>query len=211
MPEGSPRCDIYYRLSELLLQHTSSIVFNALTKSDSFDEYERIIGITSPHRDFRRRLAVEIARYIDGAWMEAMSPAGDLKQKQKAAHHQLKITRNRLARARRPLMGNPDYDKAVVEAVYYRHELNKYKRPRGRVEKEFAAIFVQRAGDIFTSVTGERVSFINYGDQANGGAFGELLKAITRDTHQLAIALKLDRKRFSANLARYARHRQVTR
>jgi hypothetical protein len=199
---------IYDRVAALLSRQNSPIVFRALTRWGSFDEYEGLLGIASPNHDFRRRLAVEIARYIDGAWIEAMPPTGDLEQKVKIARHKLKIIKNRLTRAKAPMIGNPDYKKAFVEHVYYQQELNIYKRPRGAVRKDSSANFAQRTAEIYTSVTGKEATIINNRDSDNGGLFGELLKKLTRDTLRLANALKVDPSRLSGNLARYARHRR---
>jgi hypothetical protein len=83
--------EFVYEFSAFLLKQRSSVVLKCLTRSGSFEEYERIIGITSPHLEFRKRIAVEIARYIDGAWIEATPPWGDLKEKAKKSHHRLKF------------------------------------------------------------------------------------------------------------------------
>jgi hypothetical protein len=194
---------IYERAAAILLRQMSSIVFKALTKSGSFDDYEQIIGIESPHADFRRRLSVEIARYIDGAWMQATCPTGDLGQKVKAARHKLKISRNRLNK--RALTGSPDHDKAFYEWLYHKVEFDDHKLPRGRAKNEFAAFFVQRTAEIYAAITG-REAVIDNRDNDNGGPFGEFLQAITDDTHGIANALRLDRKHLSTSLARQARY-----
>jgi hypothetical protein len=205
MPD--PDSSIYERAAALL-QETSSIVFKALTKSGSFAKYEQVIEVVSPHSEFRRQISIEIARYIDGAWIEATSPVDDLKRKLKVARHTLKISRNRFSRANAPPVANPAHDNAFIEFLYYQQELNDHKLPRGRVQKESAAIFVRRAAEIFTRFTGRPATIINDRDGDNTGPFGELLKAIVSDTLCLTKALKLDPRRLSTNLARLARNKR---
>jgi hypothetical protein len=204
-----PFTEEYIReVSAALLKVRSSVVFKTLTKWGTFEKYEMIVGIAAPHSQFRQRLAVEIARYIDGAWIEATPPDGDLAQIAKASRHRLRITENRLTRSKRPLIGDAMFHRAFAERTYDQHRLNAHKRPRGRATKEFAAIFVERAAKIFTEVTGAPATIVNNRDGDNGGVFGRLLEEITRDTLDLASGLKLDRSRLSANLARLARQKR---
>ncbi len=195
-------------VSAALLKVRSSAVFKMLTTRGSFEKYEKIVGIVAPHSQFRQRLAVEIARYIDGAWIKSTPSEGNLRQKAKQSYHRLKITKNRLVRAKEPTIGNPEYHAALAERTYDQHRLNEHKRPRGRVRKEFAAIFVGHAAKIFTDITGTPATIVNNRDGDNGGVFGRLLEEITRDTHQLANSMELDPSRLSANLARSARQKR---
>jgi len=195
-------------IAALLVRQLSSTVCNVLTKHRLFEEYERIIGIASPHHAFRKLLAWELARYLQGAWVEAMSDTRELEEKAKASRHKLKILRNGLNRAHRPLEGNPEYERAFTEAVFDRHYLGNNKAPRGRPRQEFTAIFVDRTAEIFRRFSGKDPVIINNRDQDNGGPFGEFLTALKRDTLTLAKALGWDQRRLSANLARYARHRR---
>ena len=148
---------------------------------------------------------MEIARYIDGAWIEATPPEGDLKQKAKLSHHKLKILRNRLIRAKRPLVGSSEYCMAFAECVYDKYLLNANKRPRGRVTKQFADFFAKRVGQIFTAVTGRPATIQNSRHGDNTGPFGELLKELQIDISLLAKCLDTNRSRLSGNLARLAR------
>jgi hypothetical protein len=199
----------YQTAAALLVRQLSSIAFNVLTKRRLFDKYERILGLESPHDAFRHRLAWELARYLQGARVEAMSDTQEeLEEKAKASRHTLKILRNRLNRAHRPLEGNPEYQKAFTAAVFDRHELNNNKAPRSRPRNKFSAVFIERIADIFRSFTGEEPVIVNNRNQDNGGLFGEFLKELTRDSLCLARALEWDRSRLSANLARHARHRR---
>jgi hypothetical protein len=200
--------ELVYEFATYMLGQHASVVRKCLTRSDSFEEYERLIGIASPHREFRERIAVEIARYIVGAWIESTPPYGDLKEKAKKSHHRLKILRNRLVRTAQPLVGNSEYDRAFVECVYDSHQLNTYKRPRGRTRKDFAKIFEDRVATIFLDVTGKPPTIINNRDRDNGGLYGALLKVLDRDTNRLATFMKLDRSRLSATLGRVARLRR---
>jgi hypothetical protein len=194
-------------VSAALLKVRSSDVFKRLTTRGSFEKYEEIVGIAAPHFQFRQRLAVEIARYIDGAWIEATPPEGDLAQIAKASRHRLRITENRLTRSKRPLIGDAKFHRAFAERTYDQHRLNAHKRPRGRATKEFAAIFVERAAKIVSEITGNPATIHNR-DGDNGGLFGKLLDKITSDTLYLAKSMKLDRSRLSANLARLARQKR---
>jgi hypothetical protein len=198
---------IYTFAAHLLRQH-SSIVLKCLTRSGSFEEYERIIGVTSPHLEFRQRLAVEIARYVGGAWIEATPLEGDLKERAKKSQHRLKILKNRLVRTKQPLIGNPEYGRAFAECVYDRHQLNACKRPRGRTQKNFATLFVDRVAKIFIDVTGKPPTIVNNRQGDNGGVYGALLKELTRDTFQLAKVMDLTPSRLSATLGRVARQKR---